>query len=1006
MLTLAIIAIRVVGTARDRQFQVELEQVRREVAEGRFDQARTSLVELSQRRPGQGSVLLLLGRCEEAMGHPELALAAWKEVSADDPDFGRAAESLGGLLINLGRYAPAESFLLEALGQASESDRYSLLRAYARLLRLEGRFAEVSDVLKAAWGRAPNPSEVLQDLWQNDTEPVPVSGWQLFLDAADKSDDRVELGRGRHALLSGRFDDAGRMLQKCLDRRPDDSAVWRARLDLAMANANEAMFWEAAARIPAEEERPWEIAAIRVWLASRAGDPRAEEREAARLVELQPFNTEALERLATLALQSGDRSKAEQFRRRKAEIDTAKDAIHKFIIRKTDFQSRAGELARLSGVLGRRFDEQAWNLVAAGSPPQTEAASKTNENRPQTGLRRELDQARASCRDVSNAALARLLTTQTRPHASQSSSIAGQLADLRNTPVIASGDRAPDAPRRSRSDFVDDAEAVGLRFLFDNGRSPKWLLPESLSGGVGLIDFDGDGWLDVYCVQGGSLDVPLPAASLVPPADRAPGDRLFRNQGNGTFSDVTHQSGIDRLAWGRGYGQGVAVGDYDNDGHPDLFLTRLDHYELFRNRGDGTFEDATSRAGLDQPRENPTSAAFADLDNDGDLDLYVCHYLRWDQAHPPLCKNPQGDHYYCDPALYESVADRVFRNDGSRFVDVTQTAGFTDVNGRGLGVVAADVDDDNRIDLFVANDGTANFLFHNLGGFRFEEDGMTAGVAGNAEGAFRAGMGVAAADLDGDGQIDLLVTNLSGEGTTLYRNLGRGMFADQSAASGILGATRYLTGFGIAVLDSANDGRSDVAIANGHVNDFRPLYPFAMPARLFEGRPGGVLTDVSEQSGHPWTVPRLGRGLAAGDLDNDGRVDLLLMAQDEPLAYFHNRTEPAGHAVTFRIEGTESNRDGVGARVIVVAGEHRQVAQRLGGGSYLSASDGRLHFGLGAAVLVQSVEVRWPSGRIDRWKDLAVDTGYLLREGDPTPRPLPGFSSVKKGEKKGGHSTL
>ncbi len=547
----------------------------------------------------------------------------------------------------------------------------------------------------------------------------------------------------------------------------------------------------------------------------------------------------------------------------------------------------------------------------------------------------------------------------------------------------------PSQATRSRLHFVDDAEVRGLRFVFDNGRTSTCLLPESLSGGVGLVDFDGDGWLDVYCVQGGSLMAGTPAGNT--PAVE-PGDRLFRNQGDGTFRDVTRQSGIERLAWGRGYGQGITVGDYDNDGHPDLFITRLLRYDLFRNRGDGTFEDATERQGLAGARENPTSSAFADLDNDGDLDLYVCHYVRWNPDHPTICKNESGECFYCDPAKYERAVDHVFRNDRGRFVDVTESAGFTDPDGHGLGVVAADVDDDNRIDLFVANDGTANYLFRNKGGFHFEDDGLTAGVAGSAQGGYQAGMGVAAADLDGDGRLDLLVTNLYLEGTTLYHNLGQGMFADRSATSGILHSTRYLLGFGIGVIDATNDGRPDVVITNGNMNDFRPLYPYAMPTRLYEGRAGGRLVDVSDQAGPPWAVPRLGRGLATGDLDNDGRADLLVMGQNEPLAYFHNQTEAPGHFVTFRLEGTDSNRDGVGARVVVSTAQGRQVSQRLGGGSYLSACDGRLMFGLGASTLIQSVEVRWPSGRLDRWTDLTADTGYLIREGDALIKPLAGFS--------------
>jgi hypothetical protein len=510
------------------------------------------------------------------------------------------------------------------------------------------------------------------------------------------------------------------------------------------------------------------------------------------------------------------------------------------------------------------------------------------------------------------------------------------------------------------------------------------MLPETMSGGVGLLDFNGDGWLDVYVVQGG----PFPPRAGSAAAATLPGDRLFANRGDGTFRDVTAASGI--AGFPPGYGHGVTVGDYDNDGDPDLFLTRWRSYVLYRNNGTGTFTDVTVAAGLGGDRGWPTSAAFADLDNDGDLDLYVCHYLLFAPEHPLLCPDEKGGYRYCEPSKFPAEHDHLFRNDHGRFVDVTAEAGIVDPIGRGLGVVAADLDDDGRIDLFVANDGMGNYLFRNLGGLRFEEVSHFAGVAGNAGGGYQASMGIACGDLDGDSRPDLVVTNFFNESSTLYQNLGRCLFGDRTAASGLGPVTRYYLGFGTAFLDYNNDGRLDLLTANGNVNDERPYNFYAMPAQLLAGREGGRLRDISAGCGPPWGVLRIGRGLAAGDLDNDGRVDAVILSQNEPLAYFHNRA-PGGHFVTLRVEGTVSNRDGVGAVVVVTCGGRRQVAQRFGGGSYQSACDLRLHFGLGPATRVETLEVRWPSGRTDRFRDLAVDRGYLLREGDAAPKPLAGF---------------
>ena len=482
--------------------------------------------------------------------------------------------------------------------------------------------------------------------------------------------------------------------------------------------------------------------------------------------------------------------------------------------------------------------------------------------------------------------------------------------------------------------------------------------------------------MDVYCVQGGSF----------PPGttNTTSGDRLYRSKGDVTFEDVTERSGISAMPGG--YGHGVAVGDVDGDGRADLFVTRWRSYALYRNKGDGTFEDATARYGLGGDRDWPTSAAFADLDGDGDLDLYVCHYLRWDESTERACVDPRDpSRYNCAPRDFEARPDHLFRNDGgTKFTDVSASSGVTagDRDGRGLGVVAADLDGDGLVDLFVANDTTANFLWRNRGGLKFEECALASGVASNAAGGYQAGMGVACGDLDGDGLPDLVVTNFYGESTSFFRNLGGGRFADHTATAGLAAPSRDLLGFGVAFLDADNDGRLDLITANGHIHDARPQFPWKMPAQLFRGVPGGKLVDVSARAGPAFAAPHIGRGLAVGDLDDDGKPDALLVAQDEPLVFLHNATPAAGKSISLLLEGKPpgSNRDAVGAAVVVRSGGRTQTSWRFGGGSFQSASDPRLHFGLGDAARVESLDVRWPSGGRDTFENVAAGR-YLLREG-------------------------
>lgn len=322
---------------------------------------------------------------------------------------------------------------------------------------------------------------------------------------------------------------------------------------------------------------------------------------------------------------------------------------------------------------------------------------------------------------------------------------------------------------------------------------------------------------------------------------------------------------------------------------------------------------------------------------------------------------------------------------------MTKEAGIVDPDGRGLGVLTVDLDEDGKIDLFVTNDTTANYFFQNQGGFRFVEKGMECGLATSASGGYMAGMGIACGDFDGDGLIDLGVTNFMNQSTTLYHNHGGGFFSDRSITTGLAVATRTILGFGLAALDANNDGVLDLAQANGHVGDYRPAIPYAMRPQLFLGDRTGKLTDVSARAGPPWQIARLGRGLVVGDVDNDGRSDVLILSLNDPVALFHNETPPREHFLALGLEGTTSNRDAVGSKVAVTAAGRTQVAARFGGGSYLSAGDPRLHFGLGSAKVVDRVEVTWPSGKRVIYQNLPADTGYRLREGDPKPERLRGF---------------
>jgi hypothetical protein len=524
--------------------------------------------------------------------------------------------------------------------------------------------------------------------------------------------------------------------------------------------------------------------------------------------------------------------------------------------------------------------------------------------------------------------------------------------------------------------FVDRAAEWGLAFRYDNGATGQLYYPEIVGGGAALFDYDNDGDLDVFFVQGAVLEPGKAAAHPIAPA----GGRLFRNDliVNGVrhdkprFVDVTEASGIKAL----GYGMGVAAGDFDNDGWVDLYVLNFGSNQLWHNNGDGTFSDVTRAAGADDPRMS-LSAAAADLDRDGWLDLYVADYVDFAIDHNVLCYAQSSRRDYCGPSSFPPVPARLLHNRGNgTFEDASQKAGIAAKPGRGMGVVAADFDGDGLPDVFVANDGMENFLWKNHGHLTFEETALPAGVAVNADGKVQANMGIAAGDFDDDGDLDLFVTHLDGETNTLWVNLGGGTFEDRTLQAGLAAPSLPFTGFGTAWIDYDDDGRLDLLAVNGAVRliDAQAQrgdpFPYAQTHQMFHNAGNGRFADVSREMGEAFQRAEVGRGAAFGDVDDDGDTDVLIVAANGPARLLVNETGSRNPWLGLRLvgqpPGAKGERDMLGALVEVVRKGAPSLRRRAAtDGSYASASDPRVLVGLGDAAEVTDVRVTWPDGRIE-----------------------------------------
>jgi len=520
--------------------------------------------------------------------------------------------------------------------------------------------------------------------------------------------------------------------------------------------------------------------------------------------------------------------------------------------------------------------------------------------------------------------------------------------------------------------FTDITAQAGINFKHVASPEKKYIV-ESMSGGVAMFDYDNDGRLDLFLVNSLTVD-------LVKSKGKTK-SQLYHNDGNGKFTEVGEQAGLSDVGWG----MGVAVGDYNNDGYDDLYVTCLGPDHLFKNNGNGTFTDVTVKAGVSDPRWS-TGASFFDYDHDGYLDLFVANYVDFDVNHLPEFGQGQTCTYksipvQCGPRGLKGAGDSLFHNNGDgTFTEVSKKAGVSDPEGfYGLGVLTGDFDGDGWVDLFVANDSTPNFHYRNNGDGTFKEIGFTTGTAVNENGSEQGSMGVTAGDYDHDGRLDIFITNFADEYNTLYHNDGPNSFTDVSYAAKLAAMSLPYVGWGTKFFDYDNDGWVDLLVVNGHVYPQLPNY--RQPRLFHRNNRDGTFTEISAQFGSIFTELHASRGVAFGDIDNDGDIDLLISDLDGPPQLLRNDNGNANNSILIKTVGVKSNRDGIGARVKVVAGDLTQVDEVRSGDSYLSQSDLRLHFGLEKRTKVDLIEVRWPSGVVEKITNVGVNRILTIKEG-------------------------
>lgn len=535
--------------------------------------------------------------------------------------------------------------------------------------------------------------------------------------------------------------------------------------------------------------------------------------------------------------------------------------------------------------------------------------------------------------------------------------------------------------------FVDITAGSGVNFQYQASHTSKKYLLETMGSGVALFDYDNDGRLDIFLVNGAPLSDPTPKWTIPQKTGPKYWNRLYHQKADGTFEDVTEKAGLQ----GTGYGMGVAVGDYDNDDYEDLYVTAYGGNKLYHNNGDGTFSDVTARSGIGGSGWS-SSAAWVDLDGDGFLDLIVLRYLEWDFDNIWCGEHKEGYRAYCHPDYFKPARPLVYHNNGDgTFTEEAEKLGLSKP-AKGLGVAIADYDRDGHIDLFFANDSMVEFLYHNKGDGTFEEVGLVSGVAVDIDGRTYAGMGVDFADYNNDGWPDIVVTDLANQRYALYQNNGDGTFNYVSTPSGLGSMSLTHSGWGVRLFDFDNDGWKDLLIAQGHdldtIEKTIPNLRYREPMLLARNTGKGFV-DVSQSSGEVFNQSWVARGMAIGDLDNDGRLDAVVTTNDGPAYVLHNETVSGNHWLLLKLVGHKSNRDAIGAGVKLITASGEQFATVTTASGYLSSSDKRVHFGLGKEQIVKFIEIRWPSGNVQTLRNIPTDQILQIDEPLSPTNPKP-----------------